>query len=162
MKRLSILFLVGVLLAVGFIPLHVLEIQDVRQKKTVFTQRVSPGETFSLSFVHSVEKSPVTDYFRIDDACRIVLYETTFRSLNTGLPATISEGQTLTRTEQGFRLSVIDGVLPHIQLWVNRRYAGVLNIAGKVVSRADLAGDTLLQVKVRKVLLWEYAFGIVN
>ncbi|MCX5855838.1 MAG: DUF1850 domain-containing protein [Deltaproteobacteria bacterium] len=161
MKRITTLLLVGVLLTIGFIPLHVLEIRDVRKGKTVFMQRVSPAETFSITFIHSVEKSPVTDYFRIDDAFRIVLYETAFRSLNTGLPATISEGQTLTRTEKGFRLSILDNVLPDIQLWVDDRYAGTLEIGGRFISLAALAGNTLLMVRVRKIPLWEYAFRII-
>jgi hypothetical protein len=162
MKRVFAFLLVGVLLAVGFIPLHILEIREARQGKTVFMQRVSPGETFSLAFVHSVEKSPVTDYFRIDDAFRIVLYETAFRSLNTGLPATISAGQTLSRTDQGFRLSILDRVIPDIQLWVDERYAGALEIGGTDVSLAALAGNTLLQVRVRKAPLWEYAFWVIH
>jgi len=158
MKRITTLLLVGVLLTIGFVPLHVLEIRDVRKGKTVFVQGVSSGETFSLTFIHSVEKSPVTDYFRIDDAFRIVLYETAFRSLNTGLPATISEGQTLTRTAQGFRLSIIDRIFSDIQLWVDDSYAGALEIGGRVISLAALAGNTLLMVRVRKIPLWEYAF----
>jgi hypothetical protein len=162
MKRLSMLVLTGVLIAVWFIPLHILEIRDVKKGKAVFIQRVSRGETFSLTFVHSVEKSPVTDYFRFDDTFRIVLYETSFRSLNAGLPATISEGQRLIRTEQGFRLSGIDRTLPDIQLWVHEKYEGAMVIGARVLSLAALAGNTLLQVRVRKVLLWEYMLLITN
>jgi hypothetical protein len=161
MKRVFAFLLVGVLLVVGFIPLHVLEIREIRKGKTVFMQRVSPAETFSITFIHSVEKSPVTDYFRIDDAFRIILYETAFRSLNTGLPATISEGQRLTRTENGFRLSILDNVLPDIQLWVDDKYNGALSIGGRVVPLAALAGNTLLMVRVRNIPLWEYAFRII-
>ena len=156
------LLLAGVLIAVWFIPVHILEILDIRKEKVVFIQKVSQGETFSLSFIHSVEKSPVTDYFRIDDAYRIVLYETSFRSLNTGLPAVISEGQRLIRTEQGFRLSGIDRILPDIQLWVHESYEGSMEIRKRVISLAALAGNTLLQIHVRKVFLWEYALGITS
>jgi hypothetical protein len=162
MKRIPALLIVAVLFAAGFIPLHIMEIRDARQEKTVFMQGVSPGETFSLRFIHSVEKSPVTDYFRIDDAYRMVLYETAFRSLNTGLPATISTGQLLTRTEQGFRLSIPDRVMPDIRLWVDGQYAGTLEIGGKDIALAGLAGDTLLQMRVRKALMWEYAFCVIH
>lgn len=156
------LLLVGVLSAVWFIPLHILEIRDLRKGKTVFAERVSPGRTFLLTFVHSVEKSPVTDYFRIDDACRIILYETAFSSLNAGLPAAISQGQRLIRTEQGFRISDIDRILPDIQLWVHERYEGSMKIGERVLSLAALAGNTLLQIRVRKVFLWEYIVFITD
>jgi hypothetical protein len=161
MKRVFAFLLVGILLVIGFIPLHILEIREARRGKTVFMQKVSPGETFSITFVHSVEKSPVTDYFRIDDTYRIILYETAFRSLNTGLPATISEGQRLTRTDQGFRLSIIEGILPDIQFWVDDKYGGALSIGGRVVPLAALAGNTLLQMRIRKIPVWEYAYRVM-
>ena len=158
MNRVYALFLVAVLTAAGFVPVPILEIRDARQGKTVFAQRISPGASFSLEFIHSVEKSPVTDFFRVDGDYRIVLYETAFRSLNTGLPATLSEGERLARTEQGFRLSIPDRVIPEIQLWANRQYAGVLTIGSRRMPLSDLAGDTLLQLRVRKVPFGEYAF----
>jgi hypothetical protein len=162
MKKAPTLLLLAVLAGMGFIPLHILDIRDARQGRTVFMQRVSPGDTFSLTFVHSVEKSPVTDYFRIDDDFRIVLYETAFSSLNAGLPATISQGQKLTRTDRGFRLSILDQVLPEIQFWVDRQYAGTLRTGGRDVSLAGLAGNTLLQMKLRRAPLWEYAFQVID
>lgn len=158
MHRVSALFLAAVLIAAGFIPLHILEIRDTRQGKTVFMQRVSPGEFFSLEFIHSVEKSPVMDFFRLDNDYHIVLYETAFRSLNTGLPATLSEGERLHRTEQGFRLSIPDRILTDIQLWVDSQYAGALIIGARRIPLADLAGNTLLQFNVRKAPFGEYAF----
>ena len=157
MHRVYALFLVAVLIAAGLFPVPILEIRDTRQGKTVFAQRVSPGESFSLEFIHSVEKSPVKDFFRVDDDYRIVLYETAFRSLNTGLPATLSEGERLSRTAQGYRLSIPDRVIPDIRLWVDRQYAGALTIGARRIPLADLAGNTLLQFKVRKAPLWEYA-----
>ncbi len=158
MHRVSTLLLAAVLIAAGFIPLHALEIRDARQGKTVFMQRVSPEESFSLEFIHSVEKSPVTDFFRVDGDYRIVLYKTAFRSLNTGLPATLSAGERLARTAQGYRLSIPDRVIPDIQLWVDRQYAGALIIGSRRISLADLSGNTLLQFKVRKAPFAEYAF----
>jgi len=157
MNRVFPLFLAAFLIAPGLVPVHILEIRDVRRDQAVFMQRVSPGESFSLTFIHSVEKSPVADFFRLDDDYRIVLYETAFRSLNTGLPATLSKGERLSRTAQGYRLSIPDRVIPDIRLWVDRQYAGALTIGARRIPLADLAGNTLLQFKVRKAPLWEYA-----
>lgn len=158
MNRVLPLFLAAFLIAGGLVPVHILEIRDTRRDQAVFMQRVSPGESFSLEFIHSVEKSLVTDFFRLNDDYGIVLYETAFRSLNTGLPATLSEGERLSRTEQGYRLSIPDRILPDIQIWVDSRYAGALTIGARRIPLADLAGNTLLQFKVRKAPLWEYAF----
>lgn len=158
MKRLHWTLAVAALLALaaGFIPLHALEVrQSGGAGRVVFLARVAPGDTFTLSFIHSVEKSEVTDYFRIDDDHRIILYETEFGSLNTGLPAVVSEGEIFERTDRGFRLSNPGRVLPEIQLWVHRDYGGTLAISGTVVSLPTLAGNGLLRISTRRIFAWE-------
>lgn len=158
MKRLHWTLAVAALLALaaGFIPLHALEVrQSGGAERVVFLARVAPGDTFTLSFVHSVEKSEVTDYFRIDDDHRIILYQTEFGSLNTGLPAVVSEGEVFERTDRGFRLSNLGRVLPEIQLWVHRDYGGTLVIRGTVVSLPTLAGNELLRISTRRIFAWE-------
>jgi hypothetical protein len=144
------------LLAAGWIPFHVLEARGAAGSgKAAFVKRVAPGDTFTLSFVHSVEQSEVTDYFRIDDDCRIILYQTEFGSLNTGLPAVVSEGEIFERTDRGFRLSGLSRVLPEIQLQVSAAYGGTLTMKGKEVSLPALAGDGPLRISIRKVFAWE-------
>lgn len=143
-------------LAAGFIPLHGLEVRaSGGTGRVVLLKRVAPGDTFTLSFVHSVEKSEVTDYFRIDDDYRIILYQTEFSSLNTGLPAVVSEGEVFERTDRGFRLSNLNRVLPEIQLWVHEDYGGSLAMDGKIVSFPALAGNGLLRISVPRVFAWE-------
>ena len=158
MKRLHWTLAVAALLALaaGFIPLHALEVrQSGGVGRVVFLTRVAPGDTFTLSFVHSVEKSEVTDHFRIDDDHRIILYQTEFGSLNTGLPAVVSEGEVFERTDRGFRLSNLSRVLPEIQLWVHRDYGGTLATSGTVVSLPTLAGNGLLRISTRRIFAWE-------
>jgi hypothetical protein len=162
MKKLHWTLAVAALLALaaGFIPLHALEVrQSGGAWRVVFLTRVAPGDTFTLSFIHSVEKSEVTDYFRIDDAYRIILYQTEFGSLNTGLPAVVSEGEIFERTERGFRLSNLNRVLPEIQLQVSEAYGGTLATGGAVVSLPALAGSGLLRISVQRVFAWELLPG---
>jgi hypothetical protein len=162
MKKLHWTLAVAALLALaaGFIPLHALEVrQSGGAGRVVFLTRVAPGDTFTLSFIHSVEKSEVTDYFRIDDAYRIILYQTEFGSLNTGLPAVVSEGEMFERTDRGFRLSNLNRVLPEIQLQVSEAYGGTLATGGAVVSLPALAGSGLLRISVQRVFAWELLPG---
>jgi hypothetical protein len=143
-------------LAAGFIPLHGLEVRaSGGTGRVVLLKRVAPGDTFTISFIHSVEKSEVTDYFRIDDDHRIILYQSEFSSLNTGLPAVVSEGEVFERTDRGFRLSNLNRVLPEIQLWVHEDYGGSLSVDGKVVSLPALAGNGLLRISTPRVFAWE-------
>ena len=158
MKRLHWALAVAALLALaaGLIPLHGLEVRESGGTgRVVWLKRVAPGDTFTLSFIHSVEKSEVTDYFRIDDDHRIILYQTEFGSLNTGLPAVVSQGEVFERTDRGFRLSGLRRVLPEIQLQVSEAYGGTLETGGTVVSLPALAGSGLLRISVQRVFAWE-------
>lgn len=158
MKRIHWTLVVSALLALaaGFIPLHGLEVRESGGVgRVMFVKRVAPGDTFTLSFIHSVEKSEVTDYFRIDDDYRIILYQTEFGSLNTGLPAVVSGGEVFERTDRGFRLSNLNRVLPEIQLWVHEDYGGSFAMDGRVVSLPALAGNGLLRISTRRVFAWE-------
>jgi len=89
MKKGKILFITAAVLiaALGSIPFHVLQIDVLREERPVFVRIVRPGNEFALGYIHSVELSPVWDYFRVDDSYRMILYETAIRSFNTGLPA---------------------------------------------------------------------------
>ena len=70
--------------AAAFKPVHALQIRAVKRSRVVFLEQVSPGDRFSTGYVHSVELSPVREYFCIDNDYRIILRETTFRSSNVG------------------------------------------------------------------------------
>jgi hypothetical protein len=144
------------LLAAGWVPLHVLEVRGAGGAGTVlFMKRVAPGDTFTLSFVHSVERSDVTDHFRIDDDYRIILYQSDFGSLNTGLPAVVSGGEVFERTGRGFRLSNIGRVLPEIRLQVSAEWGGTLAVQGRVVSLPGLAGVGPVRISIERVSAWE-------
>ncbi|NPV05119.1 MAG: DUF1850 domain-containing protein [Syntrophaceae bacterium] len=143
-------------LAAGLFPLHGLEVRESGGAgRVLLLQRVSPGDTFALSFVHSVEKSDVTDHFRIDDGYRIILYETEFRSLNTGLPAVVSEGEVFERTGGGFRLSNRRQLLPEIRLQVTEAWGGTLSVKGREIFLPALAGDGPVTISVQRVFAWE-------
>ncbi len=155
-----ILILAGCLTAAAcFIPLRALEVREAGGKgRLFFLKRVVPGETFTLSFIHSVEKSEVRDCFRIDADGRIILYQTEFSSLNAGLPAVLSGQEVLSRTGGGFRLSNLERVLPEILLWVHEDYGGTLSMGGRAVSLPAVAGNGLLRISTRGVYLWELIY----
>ena len=144
--------------ALGFFPVHVLEIDALREGSPVFVRIVHPGSEFSLGFIHSVELSPVWDYFRVDDSYRIILYETAVRSFNTGLPSTLTGEERLRREGDGFRISGVNRVLPSIDLWVHERTDNTLKVKDDSLKLYSLAGNTLLRISIRKTCLGEYLY----
>jgi hypothetical protein len=160
MKKGKILVMVmaALIVAVGFIPLHVLQVDQLREGKPVFVRIVSPGSEFALGFIHSVELSPVWDYFRVDDSYRIILYETAIRSFNTGLPSRLTGEERLHRERDGFRISGVNRELPSIDLWVHERTDNTLKVRDDSLKLYSLAGNTLLRISIRKACLGEFLY----
>ncbi|MDD2480912.1 MAG: DUF1850 domain-containing protein [Lutispora sp.] len=88
MKANRIVFsIIAIVIAiVFFIPLvSMFTITDVQTGKIVFTDRVFDNKEFYTSFIHSVNRMPVNEYYRIIDDY-FVVYKTTFYSYGAGMP----------------------------------------------------------------------------
>ena len=161
MKKGKILVIMAAVLiaALGSIPLHLLQIDVLREERPVFVRIVRPGDEFALGYIHSVELSPVWDYFRVDDSYRMILYETAIRSFNTGLPNTLADTERLHRDRDGFRISGMNRVLPLIDLWVHERTDNTLKVEDiDPLKLYSLAGNTLLRISIRKTYMGEYLY----
>ena len=152
----------GVLLLAGSFPVPVLQVVAVRSERVVFATPVEQGDRFSYSFIHSVEHSPVEEFFEIDGSYRLRLYATTFRSMNTGAPQPNAEGERFERTPEGFRLSNMRRIFPAIDIWVHEDYQNTLTMGPRRIRLPALAGNTLLRVSVGRVpavrlLYWRWS-----
>jgi len=73
--------------------------------------RLNESEEFSVSFIHSVNISPVTEIFQIYEG-RIVLTALEFYTFGAGMPTELESGQTLIHLlEGGMRIEGFDRVI---------------------------------------------------
>ena len=139
-------------------PLDVFSIETPRNGRLLYLRTVSPGDQFTLSFIHSVEGCPVRDHIRIDSGYRMVTTATEFWSSRTGLPYAPFGDETFTAEGDHFRIGNMNRVIPEIYQWVDKRYANLLVFGDeKEIALPDLAGDTLLKMSVTRVRLAQYA-----
>ncbi|MBW2544274.1 MAG: DUF1850 domain-containing protein [Deltaproteobacteria bacterium] len=159
-KRIIILSSLAALFFFSLIPCHhVLRIEAARKNRPVFVHIVRPNDRFSTSYIHSVELCPVREYFKIDKNFRIVLYETTFSSCNTGLPTTLSGDEKFYNDGTHLRISNMHRILPQLDLWVNEKYDNTLTLGeGRILKLPSLAGDTLLKVTVERLTFLEFLY----
>lgn len=69
-----------------FIPMfNRFTISDGKTGNVVFCGSIENFEEFYTSFIHSVNKTPVNEYYRIENG-RFVVYKTTFYSYGAGMP----------------------------------------------------------------------------
>jgi len=158
-RRIIILSALAIFFFCSLIPCHVLRIEAIRKNRPVFAYIVRPNDQFSTKYIHSVELSPVREYFKIDKNFRIVLYETTFSSSNTGLPTTLSGDEKLYTNGDHLRISNMHRIVPQLDLWVNEKYDNSLTLGnGRILELPSLAGDTLLRVTVERLTFLEFLY----
>ena len=93
-SREGVIKFVGVLLFV-FIVCYAMQpvILIEGEGKFLFSMSAAPGKEFSTRFIHSVQKTPVEEYFVVNDDCNgFILKSTRYRSFGVGLPFLESDG----------------------------------------------------------------------
>ena len=58
----------------------------------IFVKPMIHDVNIKISFIHSVQKTPVEEYLRVERLGKIILYETHYQSFGVGLPFLLDEG----------------------------------------------------------------------
>ena len=66
-------------------------ILNYNTNKILYLSDVKSGDRFSITYIHSVNKSPIEDLFIIDDEYNIVLSKSIFKSFGAGVPSTFDD-----------------------------------------------------------------------
>lgn len=77
-----------------------LELRDSSDGRLFAAYPVENGDRFSITFIHSVNNTPLTDVYEIRDG-EIYVVETIYYGFGAGVQTEIEEGQTLTYTDDG-------------------------------------------------------------
>ena len=111
---------------------------------------VSPGDIFSLTYLHSVSKSVVSGSFRVTGDALIEPVDTVFRSFGPGLPWTadadyhqLDDGSMLVRHNEPPR--------SEIRVWVSPLTRDRLTVKGLEIDlTADAERATLIEIRIEQ------------
>jgi len=67
-------------------------IVDYKTDKILYSSSVKPGDKFSITYIHSVNKSPVEDQFELAEDFTILLRKSIFKSFGAGVPSNLNDG----------------------------------------------------------------------
>lgn len=67
--------------------LHVLEIKNIDKKEILFQEKIFSGYIFATKINHSVQLTPVFEFFEIDKNYNILLTKTIIKDLGWGMPS---------------------------------------------------------------------------
>ena len=102
--------------------------------------RVSEGDEFSVTFIHSVNQYPLTDVYQIRDH-KIYVVRTIYNNFGAGVQTEIEEGQTLEINENGeMVVSGFNLEMPWLSYIVGTVSDHTLTLHDKKISLRELCG----------------------
>jgi len=136
-RRLVWLALAGVFLAGAIYTLYVswraeLLVFDAKANRALLRTPVRPGDSFTLSYLHSVAKSRVTGAFEVTTAYEISVRETTFGSFGPGLPD-VRPGDDYEVKDGVIRLKNLSQTFPELSFFVHPYTEHRLEIGGRTL-----------------------------
>lgn len=116
-------------------------LKDGETGETLAKYQMSEGEEFSVTFIHSVNNSPVTDVYEFRDG-RIFVVRTIYYSFGAGVQSEVGEGQVLEYGDDGSmivsgferqidNLSYIVGTVSDHTLYINDEYFSLRELCGR-------------------------------
>lgn len=106
-KRLIVILLI--ILSISSLKIRVLEASDYKTREHFESWIIKKGDSFEVEYLHSVQLTPVSEIYFIDESYNIILEESYFNSYGAGLPATTPYKFEI--TQKGFRIYDIGEVM---------------------------------------------------
>jgi hypothetical protein len=130
-----LILLSGLAALIPFRP--VLEVSALPQGPVLLASPMNRGETFVISYVHSVNRRPVDDTIRFEGD-HLVIIESRFDAFGAGIPETTNEAGRLAFGPDGRVIYSLSRDVPEIRLFVGRVAGHVLTVNRRSTPLADL------------------------
>ena len=139
--------LIALLMAAAFLLCRgagTLRLVDPRTGEVYASYPVMRGDGFSVGFIHSVNKSPLTDYYEIRrDGIYVV--KTVYYGFGAGVQTELEPGQTLEYGEDGSMIVTgFDQRIPDLIYFVGTVSDHTLTLHGKEISLRDTCGRSAM------------------
>ncbi len=117
-----------------------LVLTDARTGEQIAAYRMKPGDEFGIGFIHSVNKSPVTDYYEVRrDGIYVV--RTVYYGFGAGVQTELEEGQKLEYSEDGSMIITgFNRKMEDLVYFVGTVSDHTLTLGSRQISLRDLCG----------------------
>jgi hypothetical protein len=153
MRNKRFIVIIGLLFFVIInIPLcRVLQITAPKSGNVVFDVPVSNQEEFVITFIHSVNKRPVSDFIRVEND-QLVAFKSRYDSFGAGMPETSIDGMELKMEKNGMlELTNVNRRMDKFTVFVGTVAQHSLQIKGRNIPLASLASPgEPLEFKIAK------------
>jgi hypothetical protein len=139
-----------------FIPFHrVLTITAVKTAQGLGCVRMTEGEAFILSFIHSVNQRPVYDTIRLEGDYLLIV-KSRFDSFGGGMPDVSTDSVKLQWGKDGWIELILNQSVPEITFFLGWVANHTLQIKGRNIPLTNLAEPgTLLSLRTQKMSYYD-------
>lgn len=163
MRQYAIIVIAVIVVVLSSMPVNkVLQISSVKHNDIVAHIPVSDREEFTITFIHSVNKRPVIDYYRVE-GLQLVVFKSRYDSFGAGMPEMSIDGMELKLEANGMlELSNINRRLDAVTVFVGTIAQHSLQIKQQDIPLTQwvLPGEPL-EFKITKVSYLELWRGRV-
>jgi len=157
-KRLvTIISIVTALLVLCAVPITAMTVRlPLAENALIFVAPDPKNSIFTISYLHSVEKSMVQGIFTVGEQNQLLLLETRMESVGTGLPIEANEcigRQGAWRITGGEPM-----VLPELRFRYHKMNRLSIQYEGKQIPTEDTPDNELMTLQVEKISLARYLF----
>ena len=111
----------------------------------LYEVKAPDGTEFSIEFIHSVNKSPVKEYYIVADG-RIYLTAVRYESFGAGIPSELEDGQTMRLEDGTMLITGYDRHIPRLCYFISRTEGHALDIGAVkiMLDTLDAPGEPIL------------------
>lgn len=132
-----------------------LTVTDAVENELLLCKRVKEGDLFSIRYIHSVNKSPVEDFFLIGNNHGIVLDKSVFYSFGAGVPSAPEDGGSFQVYKDRIEVTGINGRIDDFLMFVGVTAEHRFRIKGEdILLRSIIPPQRNIRFAVEKISLF--------
>ncbi|RIX52054.1 DUF1850 domain-containing protein [Paenibacillus nanensis] len=139
----------------------VLSVTQVSDGQVVFQSPVHPGSRFTLTYIHSIHRTPVEEIFFVNENKQMVLDAMVFESYGVGMPTSLEGEETFRMADGKMRIEHIDRTLDTFELRIGQVIADhKLLLRGEEIPLSALSEPgSAVRFEIDRLHVWEYVKG---
>ncbi|PKL16860.1 MAG: hypothetical protein CVV49_14135 [Spirochaetae bacterium HGW-Spirochaetae-5] len=136
---------------------------DYKSGEVLYSSDVVPGVKFSVTYIHSVNKSPVEDQFDLDSNYRIMLRKSIFKSFGAGVPSNLGDGDKFEYYKDRIEVSYSNSSIDRFILFVGVIADHHFRMNGQDFQLSRLSSpQRSVQFIVKKITVYQYLKFIIT
>ena len=122
------------------------------ESEIIASYPLNESDYFSIEFIHSVNRSPVIEYYKFDTNDNIYVYKTIYYNFGAGVPTELTGNETLSYGDDGsIIIDHINKKIDNLTYYLSSIYDHVLKINdGEAISLWEVCGkNQIITIRIR-------------